>query len=352
MTERCELSDNDEAAKQSTTSLQINNWCENEDNSTLDNTKQGTEEANDIEYCLELIPNLNDDAHSLIIEGTSQTKHENRIENLAANNVGAIHIGDRIYVNGDAEFTGNIGGSIYQKRLRESLENRSDCTKKDHEPPKRSTKCAILTLISFFMLSLLITVVVVLIVRHTILKESFTVQPTNPNTTEFIFSHPVYSKSNWGGLAEKGQLNPLSNNISLVIISHSYTKECHNFTECAETVQKIQHKFFKKDFDIGYNFLIGLEGGIYVGRGWTNENHLRSKSLNICFIGDFNQIELSKRASEAGKDLIKYGLSEGKISDDFRLVGERQTSPLLFGPGVNVAKEIAKWPNFYEGSVL
>ncbi|XP_030762766.1 peptidoglycan-recognition protein SC1a/b-like isoform X7 [Sitophilus oryzae] len=284
MTERCELSDNDEAAKQSTTSLQINNWCENEDNSTLDNTKQGTEEANDIEYCLELIPNLNDDAHSLIIEGTSQTKHENRIENLAANNVGAIHIGDRIYVNGDAEFTGNIGGSIYQKRLRESLENRSDCTKK-------------------VRWKIILAVVILCIIAIVVI-----ICPKNTTEVGFLVNRSLWNAENALNSTSIGE-------IKLIIASQAGGDFCYDFHNCSIRVAEIQKEDMKIHHfpDIRYNFLIGGDGRIYEGRGWDKRNEIKEDTIDVGFVGNYANTSLSDKMLTGLDNLIQEGSNLNRI---------------------------------------
>ncbi|XP_030762767.1 uncharacterized protein LOC115887466 isoform X8 [Sitophilus oryzae] len=306
MTERCELSDNDEAAKQSTTSLQINNWCENEDNSTLDNTKQGTEEANDIEYCLELIPNLNDDAHSLIIEGTSQTKHENRIENLAANNVGAIHIGDRIYVNGDAEFTGNIGGSIYQKRLRESLENRSDCTKK--------------------------------VVFNWISQEQFK-------------NLPIIPRNKWS-ILPPANLTTFPEFPNIFLVKHTGGKSCHSLRECFKRLRDIQMEDINENnmADIRYNFLIGQvedKWQIFEGRGWDKQNEDCHFSIDVAIIGNFTE----EVPMENIFGPINYLKSEGIIEDHFNnecpvVLSENETKP-TDSPGPYIYREMYKISEFF-----
>ncbi|XP_030762763.1 peptidoglycan-recognition protein LA-like isoform X4 [Sitophilus oryzae] len=349
MTERCELSDNDEAAKQSTTSLQINNWCENEDNSTLDNTKQGTEEANDIEYCLELIPNLNDDAHSLIIEGTSQTKHENRIENLAANNVGAIHIGDRIYVNGDAEFTGNIGGSIYQKRLRESLENRSDCTKKVQSPNtissyqklspkdilKNNIKRILIVLVILILISLIIAVLV-----HFISNFPSSFIENYESITEIIVTQTVPKNSfyiftviQWGGRVISNKQN-LTKPATLVIIKHTNTRMCSDVGSCFTSMQILQG-----------------DGNIYEGRGWGVRNTQMDDSIDISFMGDFDVDNPSDVMLNAGQYLIRQGIDLGYLDKEkLRIVAHNQTEKTN-SPGINIYKEIIKW-KYYSSDII
>lgn len=51
--------------------------------------------------------------------------------------------------------------------------------------------------------------------------------------------------------------------------------------------------------DIGYNFLVGGDGAVYVGRGWDDEGaHTlghNKRSIGIAFIGDF----MKKNTTEA-----------------------------------------------------
>lgn len=332
MTERCELSDNDEAAKQSTTSLQINNWCENEDNSTFDNTKQGTEEANDIEYCLELIPNLNDDAHSLIIEGTSQTKHENRIENLAANNVGAIHIGDRIYVNGDAEFTGNIGGSIYQKRLRESLENRSDCTK------KVKYKYGIVACVSVFIIFLLAVLA----------KLQKTDEPHKPSEKG---GYRRFYVDRTECEAKKTVTNYTDESIEYIVVNHTGGPQCHDIQTCCNRFREIQDKDMnvEKLRDIRFNFLIGGDGIIYEGRGWHNRNEIGTNTIDIGYIGNFTD-ETLHNINDNIDDLLTDGFKSNVDTTGAQLICYNQIEPIINNKKTQLCETVSKHSDYKNGT--
>ena len=79
-----------------------------------------------------------------------------------------------------------------------------------------------------------------------------------------------------------------------VIIHHGGTNTfCTNQTRCAEIVRAYQNYHMDTNgwIDIGYNFLVGEDGNVYEGRGWTRvDAHAagcNTRSIGICFIGDF-----------------------------------------------------------------
>ena len=61
---------------------------------------------------------------------------------------------------------------------------------------------------------------------------------------------------------------------------HSAEKECFDLDSCIAEVRFIQNLHMDKNDwdDIGYSFLIGVDGRVYEGRGW---NVLASKLLSF-----------------------------------------------------------------------
>ncbi|XP_050294879.1 peptidoglycan-recognition protein SB2-like isoform X4 [Anthonomus grandis grandis] len=187
-----------------------------------------------------------------------------------------------------------------------------------------------------------------------IFPKRFQFQPVNSKTEYFINDHPVYNRSNWGALDPEGEFSELPLPSSLVIISHSGTEPCTDFTQCANITQAIQFEHIKKGFgDINFNFLIGGEGGIYVGRGWQYENTIRFKSVVISFIGDFSKGYATDKAINASLDLIGEGVRQGKIREDYKLIGENQTSAQRFySPGYHMVEVIKKFNHYFPGTML
>lgn len=98
--------------------------------------------------------------------------------------------------------------------------------------------------------------------------------------------------------------------------------------------------------DIGYNFLVGGDGAVYVGRDWDiqgqhTKNYNRN-SICIAFIGTFSKNVPTKRQLCAAQDLIEDGVKLKKLKPDYNLYGHRQLTPTE-SPGVALYEIIKKW---------
>lgn len=207
---------------------------------------------------------------------------------------------------------------------------------------------------SIIVVLLLVLTTTLAIFKDSLFEHSFVFQQVNPNTSVYIADHPLYFRENWGGL-QQTKLTPFKvTPIALVIISHTATELCSTFLECSNITQMVQYNDLKSGkSDITYNFLIGGEGGIYIGRGWDKQNSLRVDSMAVAFIGDFNKDAPDSKAVKAGKALINEGVKLGMIADDYQLIGENQTSPLRFySPGRNLMKVIKNWDHYFSGTKL
>lgn len=92
-------------------------------------------------------------------------------------------------------------------------------------------------------------------------------------------------------------------------------------------MQSLTQKY-EKVIDIEYNFLVGGDGNVYVGRGWDNQGEhtpgFNNNSICIAFIGKFFDIAPPLCQLLAAKKLIEKGVKLLKISKDYRLYGQSQ----------------------------
>lgn len=101
--------------------------------------------------------------------------------------------------------------------------------------------------------------------------------------------------------------------------------------KCMKRVANIQS--FQMDAegldDISYNFLIGSDGVVYVGRGWYKQGEgIDQGAITVAFIGDFYyKTEPNSRQLEAFESLMEMGLNLNLLAEDFVIVGtcERTT---------------------------
>lgn len=117
---------------------------------------------------------------------------------------------------------------------------------------------------------------------------------------------------------------------------------------CIFLVRSIQHyETQSKGWDdIGYNFLIGGDGAIYIGRGWhfkgKHTANFNAKSICIAFIGDFNENVPPTHQLDAAQRLIEEGVKQGKISANYDLYGQCQLKRIK-SPGLALFQIIQKW---------
>ncbi|KAL1428106.1 hypothetical protein MTO96_016998 [Rhipicephalus appendiculatus] len=102
-------------------------------------------------------------------------------------------------------------------------------------------------------------------------------------------------------------------------------------------------------FDLGYSFLIGGDGRVYVARGWDASGaHTKGHNedaLAASFIGDFSRHLPTPRAIWALHRLLQCGVALGKIRPDYTVHGHRDAG-CTSCPGDALYAYISRWANF------
>ncbi len=98
----------------------------------------------------------------------------------------------------------------------------------------------------------------------------------------------------------------------MIILHHAAAKSC--------TAQDIHSWHLSKGWiGIGYNFFVRKDGQIYRGRPenvvGSHATNYNSKSIGICFEGDFSVETMPKAQLEAGKELVAYLKDKYKITN-------------------------------------
>ncbi|XP_017085284.1 peptidoglycan-recognition protein LC isoform X2 [Drosophila eugracilis] len=156
----------------------------------------------------------------------------------------------------------------------------------------------------------------------------------------------------WGGLPTRGKIEPLNLPVSRVIISDSGPENCETRESCSYWTRVVQSRHIDTYNwgQIGYNFLVGGDGRIYVGRGWDYEGaHTRDNnksSIGISFLGNFRRSEPTQKSLEACQLLIDQGVRLKKLKPDYQILGHRQITGSLM-PAEELYRVIQTWPHWY-----
>ncbi|KZC08445.1 Peptidoglycan-recognition protein LE, partial [Dufourea novaeangliae] len=160
-------------------------------------------------------------------------------------------------------------------------------------------------------------------------------------------------RNEWGAQPPSEPLTKMKLPVPYVIISHTATEICSTQSECTLHVRFAQtfHIESRGWSDIAYNFLVGGDGYVYVGRSWdymgAHAFGFNNISIGISFIGTFNTVIPRESQLFVAKRLIELGVDKGKIASDYKLLGHRQISRTL-SPGDALYKVIQTWPHWTE----
>lgn len=197
----------------------------------------------------------------------------------------------------------------------------------------------------------IVVVIVVIVFRNDDQNNTYDTSYEDPYYNDTLGNHSVVYRKQWGGHPPKIAPIRLKHPVDLLIVCSDRKNFCNSSESCVSAVKELQTDHMKHFVDIGYNFLIGGDGTIYVGTGWDYTNFLRKTSIGINFLGNFVYDELTADMIDAYQELITQGLQLNKISNDYKLVGENQTDPYVYlSPGPNVVKFMKNWPHFYNNT--
>ncbi|XP_060516218.1 peptidoglycan recognition protein 3-like [Cylas formicarius] len=145
----------------------------------------------------------------------------------------------------------------------------------------------------------------------------------------------IVSRSEWKAKAPT-EIIPLTiDPPPYVVVHHSATQNCTNLTSCLKMVKGIQdfHMDTNEWDDIGYQFLIGTEGTIFEGRGWGRKGahvpKFNARSIGVCLIGNFQIMPPVQIQLDSLKALTDCGVQNGKIAENYTIIGHRQGSATL-----------------------
>lgn len=109
---------------------------------------------------------------------------------------------------------------------------------------------------------------------------------------------------------------------------------------------------YKKDGlnDIAYNFLVGGDGSVYVGRDWQFQDEhttdFDDKSICIAFIGTFDNQSSSDQQLHSAHQMIDIDVEKKHIKSTYDLYGQSQLSTKVNSPGTILFEIIKTWKHW------
>lgn len=77
--------------------------------------------------------------------------------------------------------------------------------------------------------------------------------------------------------------------------------------------------------DLRYNFVVGGDGNVYEGRGWTSQNEDGPDGLDVAFMGSFEDDNPEQFVFDAWPWLIQEGVRLGYLEQGVKLVCSSET---------------------------
>ncbi|XP_031230486.1 peptidoglycan recognition protein 4 isoform X1 [Mastomys coucha] len=159
----------------------------------------------------------------------------------------------------------------------------------------------------------------------------------------------IVPRSVWG--ARDSQCSKMTLPAKYAIILHTAGRTCNQPDECRLLIRDLQSYFMDRlnACDIGYNFLVGQDGGVYEGVGWNNQGSrtdgYNDIALSITFMGTFTGSPPNAAALEAAQDLIQCAVVKGYLTPNYLLMGHSDVSNTL-SPGQALYNIIKTWLHF------
>ncbi|XP_030570295.1 peptidoglycan-recognition protein LC isoform X6 [Drosophila novamexicana] len=139
----------------------------------------------------------------------------------------------------------------------------------------------------------------------------------------------------WLAQPPQKQLPDLALPVPMVILLPTNSENCSTQAQCVFRVRFLQTfdiESQQKD-DISFNFLIGGDGNVYVGRGWdvvgAHMHGYNTRSLSLAYIGSFRHQRPSSKQLSVTHLLLERGVELGKISSNYKLVGASTLEPTI-----------------------
>ncbi|XP_025095301.1 peptidoglycan-recognition protein SC2-like [Pomacea canaliculata] len=166
----------------------------------------------------------------------------------------------------------------------------------------------------------------------------------------------IITRAQWGARQPTEYIGNMARTPSFIFIHHGASAFCSSRTSCQSIIRGWQNQHIGQSYgDIGYNFMVGEDGNVYEGRGWSKIGaHTYNYNFNgiaISFIGNFQSRNPNLAALNAARQLINCAVRNGRVTSSYTLKGHRDVRNTAC-PGETLYRLIQSWPHYVSGSRL
>uniref|UniRef100_A0A8C5QPS2 Peptidoglycan-recognition protein n=1 Tax=Leptobrachium leishanense TaxID=445787 RepID=A0A8C5QPS2_9ANUR len=160
----------------------------------------------------------------------------------------------------------------------------------------------------------------------------------------------ILTKAQWGGRAATCR-TAMTTPVAYVVVHHTEGTACTTQTNCIAQAKSVQNYHMNSNgwCDAGYSFMVGEDGNVYEGRGWSSVGahapNYNSNSIGISVFGSYTSRNPNAAAQNAVQNLISCGVSRGFIRSTYILKGHRNVTATSC-PGNTFYSTVASWPRF------
>ncbi|XP_022096235.1 peptidoglycan-recognition protein LF-like [Acanthaster planci] len=167
------------------------------------------------------------------------------------------------------------------------------------------------------------------------------------------------TRAQWKAMPPKRRTE-MSVPVDYTVLHHTGTRTppCHSLEQCSEDMRRFQklHMEVRGWDDIGYNFVIGSDKRVYIGRGWDTVGahagsvYYNHHSQGIAIIGNYSSVLPDQGTLRVFHQLMECGVQSGYLTDRYVLRGHRDVRQLgpTSCPGDTLYAEIRRWPHYLE----
>ncbi|XP_038058822.1 peptidoglycan recognition protein 3-like [Patiria miniata] len=159
------------------------------------------------------------------------------------------------------------------------------------------------------------------------------------------------SRSEWEAVSPRST-TAMSGTPDYTVVHHTVYGSCDSLQTCSAKMLGFQrwHMNARGFTDVGYNFVIGGDGRVYVGRGWgTVGAHAGSdynpNSVGIAIMGDYTSSPPSSGLLSVLNQLMGCGVESGNLSPSYKMKGHRDVRSTEC-PGDALYNEITTWSQY------